>query len=183
MIPSEDFSVLKRESVLDLGFLGVTKRTIKGPDGGAFDRIVVEHPGAVAVVPIIGTDVVLLRQYRAAAGDRILEIPAGKLDIAGEDLEEAARRELEEEAGLTGGTITKLTSIWTSVGFSDERITIFMIEEPSDGLRSPVGPEETDAEVVRMPLTEAVSLVASGVVSDAKTVAGILLAIHHRDAS
>ena len=100
---SDGFRILARESLLDLGFLGITKRQIASPDGVLFDRIVIEHPGAVAVVPIRDDTVTLLHQYRAPADQWMLEIPAGKLDVSGEELIPAAQRELLEETGLTGG--------------------------------------------------------------------------------
>ncbi len=170
----------RRERILDLGFLDITKRTIESPDGTTFERIVIEHPGAVAVVPLDGDDVVMLSQYRAACSDTILEIPAGKLDQDGEDHQDAARRELAEETGYTGGNLHHLTDLWTSVGFCDERISIFVAEDVVPGIRRPIGPEEMAAEVVRMPLDRALELVSSGAIADAKTVVGLLLAARSR---
>lgn len=168
---------------LDLGFLSVTERTIEAPDGATFSRFVIEHPGAVAVVPLIGDDVVLLHQYRAAAGEQILEIPAGRLDISGEQREAAARRELQEETGFVAEELSHLTDLWTAVGFTNERISIFLAEEVEVGHRSPVGPEEAHAEIVRMPFGEALELVTSGEIADAKTAIGLLLAANARDPS
>ena len=177
------FRITNRALLLDLGFLSVTERSIESSDGGAFKRFVIAHPGAVAVVPIVGDNVVLVRQYRAAIRDRILEIPAGKLDSPGEDLEEAARRELREETGFSAATLLKLTDLLTSVGFCDETITIFLAKDVIAGDRSPIGPEEHDAEVLQMPLQQAVELVASGTITDAKTAVGLLLASRIRATS
>jgi ADP-ribose pyrophosphatase len=174
------FRVSRRERILDLGFLDITKRTIESPDGTTFERIVIEHPGAVAVVPLLGDDVVLLNQYRAACGDMILEIPAGKLDQHAEDPQDAARRELAEETGYTAGHLHHLTDLWTSVGFCDERISVFVADDLEPGIRRPMGPEEMAAEVIRMPLDKALGLVASGTIADAKTVVGLLLAARSR---
>jgi ADP-ribose pyrophosphatase len=177
------FRITDRALLLDLGFLSVTERSIESSTGATFKRFVIEHPGAVAVVPIVGDNVVLVRQYRAAIRDHILEIPAGKLDAPGEDLEEAARRELREETGFSAETLLKLTDLLTAVGFCDERITLFLAEDVVPGDRSPIGPEEHDAEVLQMPLQQAVELVASGEITDAKTAVGLLLASRIRATS
>ena len=165
---------------LDLGFLTITERSIEAPGGGIFNRFVVEHPGAVAVVPLAGDDVILLHQYRAAVGGRILEIPAGRLDVPGESADAAARRELQEETGFLTEGLTHLTDIWTAVGFSNEQISLFLAEDIVEGDRAPVGPEETDAEIIRMPFNRALDLVTSGKIADAKTAIGLLLGAHAR---
>jgi ADP-ribose pyrophosphatase len=172
-----------RELLLDLGFLAITKRSIRAPDGTPFQRVVVEHPGAVAVVPMISDEVILIRQYRAATGSRVLEIPAGRLDIPGEDPQDAARRELAEETGYAAGDLVHLTDLLTAVGFCDERISIFLATDVAPGVRDPVGPEETDAEVLLIPFREALDLVESGEITDAKTIAGLLLTARIRAAS
>ena len=177
------FRTLNRDVLLDLGFLNITMRSIESPDGDLFDRIVVEHPGAVAVVPVISDEVVLIRQYRPAVEKRILEIPAGKLDIIGEDPHEAARRELAEETGLLADSFVHLTDLMTSVGFCDERISIFLADNVETGTRAPIGPEEEDADVLRMSFDEALALVVSGDITDAKTAVGILLTAQIRAAS
>ena len=183
MIGERPFRITDSALLLDLGFLNVTERLVEAVDGTTFKRFVIEHPGAVAVVPLVGDDVVLVRQYRAAIRNHILEIPAGKLDVPDEDLEVAARRELLEETGFRPDTLIRLTDLLTAVGFCDERITIFLAQDVKAGERSPVGPEEHDAQVVRMPLKRAVELVASGEINDAKTVAGLLLTSRIRAAS
>lgn len=180
MTHPNEFRISNRERILDLGFLDITLRTIESTDGTTFDRIVIEHPGAVAVVPLVDEDVVLLNQYRAACGDTILEIPAGKLDRHGEDTQDAARRELAEETGYTAGLLHHLTDLWMSVGFCDERISIFVAQDIEPGIRNPIGPEEMAAEVIQMPLDNALDLVASGIIADAKTVVGLLLAARNR---
>jgi ADP-ribose pyrophosphatase len=177
------FSTTDRELLLDLGFLNVTRRSIESPNGALFSRVVIEHPGAAAVVPTLEDDVILIHQYRAALGARILEIPAGKLDLSGEDTAVAARRELAEETGFVAGTLTHLTDLLTTVGFCDEKIIIFLADEIVPGVREPIGPEEEDAHVVRMPFDEAIDLVASGEIADAKTVVGLLLTARIRATS
>lgn len=183
MNEEQPFRIADSDLLLDLGFFSVTKRSIEASNGALFNRYVVEHPGAVAVVPLIDGDVVLVRQYRAAIGRHILEIPAGRLDILGEDAETAARRELQEETGFVAHDFTHLTDLLTAVGFCDERIGIFMAENVEEGVRAPVGPEEHDAEVLRLPFEHALDLATSGEISDAKTAIGLLLAAKNRDAS
>jgi ADP-ribose pyrophosphatase len=174
------FTTREVAEVADVGFLKVQVREIETPTGSTIERVVVMHPGAVAVVPVIDDDVILIEQYRAAVDAFVLEIPAGKIDHPGHDHSDTARRELEEETGYTAAHLTWLTELWTTVGFSDERITIFLAEGLVEGHRNPVGAEEEAARLVRMPLDEAVALVAAGTIVDAKTIAGILLAAMHR---
>ncbi len=174
------FTTTQVTDVVDVGFLRVQVREIETPSGSTIERVVVVHPGAVAVVPVIDGDVILIEQYRAPAEAFVLEIPAGKIDDPLHDHADTARRELEEETGYTALHLTWLTELWTTVGFSDERITIFLAEGLSDGHRSPVGAEEEAARIVRMPLDEAVAMVRAGAIVDAKTIAGILLAAMHR---
>jgi 8-oxo-dGTP pyrophosphatase MutT (NUDIX family) len=179
----QSFRITDRNLLLEVGFLNITERSIESEDGTTFKRVVIEHPGAVAVVPIVGDDVVLLRQYRVAVRHHVLEIPAGKLDVPGEELEAAARRELREETGFTADSLVRLTDLLTTVGFCDEKITIFVAQDVDSGMRRPEGPEEQDAEVLRIPLERAVAMVASGEIADAKTAVGLLLASRFSAAS
>jgi ADP-ribose pyrophosphatase len=139
------------------------------PTGEPVTRIVVRHPGAVAVVPISGDRLMLIRQYRAAVDEELLEIPAGKLDVAGEPPLETARRELEEEMGFRAGRVEPLGSFYTTPGFSDELMYLYAAYDLDPGAASPVGPEEEAAEIVAVPLTEVPGLIANGEIRDAKT--------------
>lgn len=183
MSADHGFSVVGYRTLIDVGFLRIGQRTIATPTGNEVDRIVVAHPGAVAVVPQIGDHVVLVEQYRAAVDSVVLEIPAGKLDREGEEPWEAARRELSEETGFTAHHLVHLTDLLTSVGFSDERISIYLATDLVSGEPQPVGEEEEAAEIVTMPWSDAVDAVVGGTITDAKTVAGILLAEHRRGTS
>src|SRR4051812_31332329 len=104
---------------------------VRYPDGSAGELEMIRHPGASAIVPFLsdpaGEDpqVLLIRQYRYAAGGYLYEVPAGRLD-AGEDPKTCAARELREETGCTAEAIEYLTSIYTTPGFTDERIHLFM---------------------------------------------------------
>jgi ADP-ribose pyrophosphatase len=141
------------------------------PDGLRVELDVVRHPGAAAVVPFESDDVVLLiRQYRHAAGGTIWEVPAGKLD--GDAPEVCARKELEEEAGRRAGRLEKLGSILTTPGFSDEVIHLFAAFD----LEEVPHRREIDEvmEVVEVPLARALDMIESGELRDAKSALALL---------
>ncbi|HHC07773.1 MAG TPA: NUDIX hydrolase [Actinobacteria bacterium] len=170
------FRVVGTRTLVDEAFLAVERMHLLGPDGRAFERVRVRHPGAVAVVPVDGDDVWLIEQYRAPLERAILEIPAGKLDLPGDDPELAAHRELEEEVGMRTPTLTRLSVIATSAGFSDERIVLYRTGPLEPVPSRPHGIEETTARIVRMSFAEAVAMARSGALEDAKTVVGLLQA-------
>jgi ADP-ribose pyrophosphatase len=174
------FSVLGLRRLVASGYLTVDRRHIVAPDGQAVVRDVVVHPGAVAVVPVIGDDVLLFRQYRTATGGWLLEIPAGKLDVAGEVPEAAAVRECEEEVGHHPGKLTHLADFYTAPGFCDEYMWVYLAEDLHRVPARPAGHEEHHAEVVRMPLAEAVRMASTGRIHDAKTILGLHLAAARR---
>ena len=169
------FRTLGSRTIAEEAFLRLDRATVVTPDGAVIKRVIVAHPGAVAVVPIIGDDVILIEQHRAPIGRSLLEIPAGKLDIPGENRRDNAERELEEEIGFSPGHLEHLTDLLTTPGFSDECITIYLATDLTAVPPRPEGAEEDHATVVRMRLAEAVDQVRSGVITDAKTVAGLLL--------
>jgi len=170
------FEIVHTATATDLGFLRVDISTVATPTGENIERVVVVHPGAVAVVPLCGDDIVLIAQYRAPVDEVVVEIPAGKLDKQGEDKSTAARRELEEETGYVAHDLIHLTDLKTGVGFTDELITIYLAPSVTPGEARPVGAEEREARVFTMPFAHVVEEVARGAITDAKTVAGILLA-------
>jgi ADP-ribose pyrophosphatase len=140
----------------------------RGPDR---QREVVRHPGAVGVVALTPEGrVILVRQLREAVGDVVLEIPAGIRDVSGEPAEATARREVSEETGYAVQSLRPLGRLHTSPGFTDESIEMFVAEV------APGGPPERGIERVELSMDEAVDAVATGRITDAKTVAGILLA-------
>ena len=147
--------------------LDVSRERVRLPGGREAEFDIVRHPGASAVVPFLSDDeVLLIRQYRHAAGGMILEVPAGKLDD-GEDPALCAARELEEEAGCRAGRIESLGWIWTTPGFTDERIHLFAgFDLQEVGHRRE--PDEY-IETLRMPLAEALDLVWRGELTDAKS--------------
>ncbi len=142
-------------------------------DGSESDREVVEHPGAVAVVAYDDRDVVLVRQPREVVGEeRLLEIPAGKLDVEGEPPIDCARRELVEEVGLEAADWRELKRIYTSPGFAQEEVVIF----EATGLIEVEGHEpdpEERLQVVRWPLTDLDAAIAE--CADAKSLVGLQL--------
>lgn len=176
MTDNHGFEIVRSATATDLGFLRVDISTVRTPTGEDIERIVVVHPGAVAVVPLCGDDIVLIAQYRAPVDEVVVEIPAGKLDKRGEDKPTAAVRELAEETGYVAHDLIHLTELKTAVGFTNELITIYLAPSVTPGEAHPVGAEEREARVFTMPFTQAVEEVARGSISDAKTVAGILLA-------
>jgi nudix-type nucleoside diphosphatase (YffH/AdpP family) len=169
------FTVVGSATLAASSFLRLERMHLAGPGGDPVRRDVVRHPGAVAVVAVLDDAVVLIRQYRAAVDAEVLEIPAGKLDVAGEDPEQAARRELAEEAGIDAGDMRPLADVWTAPGFTDERMRIFLATRCRSVDRAPHGAEEEVSEVVLVRLDEVAAMIDAGEVRDAKTLAGLLM--------
>jgi ADP-ribose pyrophosphatase len=143
------------------------------------DFEVVRHPGAAAVLPVTPNgDVLLVRQFRPAIRRSLMEIPAGVLDVDGEDPLGCAARELFEETGYRHRSLEFLGGIYTSAGFVDEYIHLF---EAWTGDRQE-GPPEEGIEVLRRPLDEMVTAARAGRVRDAKTAVALLLAGVRRSA-
>lgn len=151
--------------------------SFEAPDGTEFDRDIVHHPGAVSVVAVDDEQqVVLVRQYRAALDQWILELPAGKLDIDGEDPMACAQRELAEEVGLAADRWEPLATFHHSPGFCDELGRVYLARGLTAVPDDRQGLEERSMTIERRPLADAVGLVDNGIVHDAKTVVGLLLA-------
>ena len=157
----------------------VVVATFEAPEGELFERDVIRSPGAVGVVPLLFEDgvptVVFVRQYRGPLDQYVLEIPAGMRDVPDEPLELTAERELIEEAGFSAGRMEYLTNFFSSAGLTDSVLHIYLATDLSPVAREMHGPEETHMEVLRLPLAEAVEMVARGDINDAKTVIGLLL--------
>jgi ADP-ribose pyrophosphatase len=177
--PDPAFTPLGEEVVHRGHIATVVKGRFRAPDGKVFERDVVHHPGWVAVVPVDEEGrVVLVRQYRAPVGAWLLELPAGIRVVDGEPPAETARRELLEEAGLTCRELVELGTITNSPGISDETGVLFLATGLEDGEADPQGAEEQHLSVVRLHLDDLVALLGREV-TDAKTVAGVLLAASH----
>ena len=137
---------------------------------------ILRHPGAAAVVPVMENgDTLLVRQYRHATDGWLLEVPAGKRD-PGESPTACAHRELVEEVGVRAGTLRPLGSIWTSPGFTDERIWLYVATDLIPDQQA-LDPDEVLA-VERMPLATAVAQAAAAEIPDGKTVVALLRAAH-----
>lgn len=145
--------------------------TVTLPNQATVELEVVRHPGAAAVVPLKadGT-VVLIRQYRLAAGGFIYEVPAGKLH-PGEDPQQCAVRELEEEIGYRPARMDKLATFFTAPGFTDEVMHLFKATGLTPGAQK-LDHDEV-LEVVELSLKEAIELINDGTIRDAKTIVGL----------
>jgi len=141
------------------------------PSGRRAVREIVEHRGAVAALPVIDGDVLLVRQYRTAVGRTLLEIPAGTVE-PGEGVEACLQRELSEEVGMRAGRVDHLATFYPSPGFLTEAVHVYVA---TDLTPHRLEAEEEDLSVVRMPLTRAQTMVAEGEIVDAKSIIGLLL--------
>ncbi len=162
------------ESIFEGTLLHVCRDTVKLPNGKTATREWIKHPGASSVIPLTEDgSVILVKQYRYPVGQITLEVPAGKLDAPDEDPLVCATRELSEETGYTADKIEKLTTIATTVGFSNEYIHLYV----ATGLHA--GRQHTDEDefinVLKVPLKEAVQMVWDGKIIDAKSVVSILM--------
>lgn len=180
-----DFHTLTSQH-LYRGFSSVRIDTIQGPSG-RFTREIVEHPDAVAIVALdADRRVALVRQHRQPVGHDLLEIPAGTLDIVGEDPVDAARRELAEEVGLSTDTLLPLGRMWNSAGWSDELTMLYLAPATRPAPR-PDGfvleDEEAVMSVEWVPLNDLVQAALEGAIEDAKTVVGVLRARAALDSS
>ncbi|MBR0262013.1 MAG: NUDIX hydrolase [Selenomonadaceae bacterium] len=178
LIDNEDKNLVEKkisgESVFDGVLLHVRRDEVELPNGHKSVREWIKHPGASAIIPLLpDNQIILVRQFRFPIGKVTLEIPAGKLDKEGEDPIECAKRELSEETGYTAGKIWKLTTIATTVGFSNEYIHLYAASDLTAGKIHPDSDEFIN--VVKIPLTAALQMVESGKIFDAKSAVSILL--------
>lgn len=149
-------------------------------DGHEMTLAILKHPGAAAVVPFLNErEIVLLRQYRHAPRETLWEIPAGKLDDE-EDPEACAARELTEETGYVAARLRRIGSILTTPGFTDEVIHLFSAHDLSAGKRALEADEVI--ETATMPLSDALRLIDTGEIRDAKTVCALFHAARRQAA-
>jgi len=151
--------------------IDLSVETVTLPNGVTAELEIITHPGASAVVPLKDDQtVVMIRQYRHAVGGYIYEIPAGKLH-PGEDSRDCAIREVEEEIGYKVGTLEPLLSFFTTPGFTDEIIHIFIGKDLTPGTQD-LGEDEV-LEIVEMPLAKTLALIKDGTIKDGKTIIGL----------
>ncbi|HEX2466479.1 MAG TPA: NUDIX hydrolase [Thermoanaerobaculia bacterium] len=169
-----DFELLESRTVFEGRVLGLEVDRVRLQNGRVSELEVVRHPGAVAIAPVTADgDVLLVRQFRYATREWLLEVPAGKLD-PGEEPEAAAGRELEEETGYRAGYLEPLGWVWTTPGFSNEVIHLYLahdLEPASQALQ-----DDEVLTVERLPLVEAVERALDGRLHDSKSVCCLLRA-------
>ena len=175
MTKAPPFRVVDRRRPFQGKVLTVRADRIVDDDGRTSEREVVEHNGAVAAL-VVDDDgqVVLVDQWRHAVGARVLEVAAGKYDVDGETVEHALRRELAEELRVEGGSLTFLATFYTTPGWSDEVLDLYLAEgvTPIEGDAPAADWEEQGIEVVRLPFEEALRR-AAGPPGDAKTLVAL----------
>ncbi|MBQ1028988.1 MULTISPECIES: NUDIX domain-containing protein [Micromonospora] len=179
------YEVRSRQERYQGRIFDVVTDEVSMPGGGTALRDLVRHVGAVAVVALDDAgQVVLIRQYRHPVGRHLWELPAGLMDVSGEELPAAALRELAEEADLTAGRVDVLVDLHSSPGFTNEIVRVFLARDLADvpaDERHERHDEEADLQVVRIDLDEAVAMVLAGEVTNAAAVAGLLAAARARD--
>jgi len=142
------------------------------PNGKSSTREWINHPGAVCIIPILPDgNLCLIRQYRYGPRDEFIEIPAGKLDT-GEDPLVCAKRELQEETGYIAGKLTFLTNIYPAIGFSNEKMWMYLAEDLQ--LSNQSLDQDEFLELLPLSLVEAIDLINQGKITDVKTIIGVL---------
>ncbi|WP_269150537.1 MULTISPECIES: NUDIX domain-containing protein [Corynebacterium] len=174
---AHEFTVVDSELLQESPILAMRRDTVTMPGGSQASREVVEHFGAVAVVALNERDeVAVVKQYRHAVRRRLLELPAGLLDVAGEDELTGAKRELVEEAGLEAASWSVLVDLVTSPGFAEEAVRVFLARELREVPRPPAEEEEADMALTWMPLEQAREAVLRGEIVNSIAIAGVLAA-------
>jgi 8-oxo-dGDP phosphatase len=178
------YRVISTETVYDGRVISLRRDTVAMPGGGDSEREVVTHPGAVAVVALDDDDnVVLVRQYRHPVRAYLWELPAGLRDADGEPPLETAKRELAEEALLAAERWSLLTTTYSTPGFCDEAVLVYLAEDLSDVDRPEgflVEHEEADMTLERVPLADAVQRIFDGDIRNAICVIGLFAAAQVR---
>lgn len=171
---------LASRQIFDGRIVHLSVDDVRFPDGSTGELEMIRHSGAAAVLPILGApedpdpEILLVRQYRYAAGGYLYEVPAGRPAREGEPWEECARRELEEETGHRAGRLRRFTMIYTTPGFTDERIHLFLADQLSAG--ETFHDADEFLEVERLRLSRALAMVRDGSIVDAKTICTLLYA-------
>ena len=165
---------INQETVFSGRIVEARVDTLLAPDGRQITREVIHHPGAVAIIPIDSDDnALLVRQYRYPVGHDLLEIPAGVIE-EGESPDNTAQRELREETGYASRNLRPLGGIYSSPGFCDEILYIYLARDLVES-KLPAD-EDEDITLERVPMSDVGRLIRLGEIQDAKSVAGLLMA-------
>jgi 8-oxo-dGTP pyrophosphatase MutT (NUDIX family) len=174
---SPQFRKVAEETIFDGYLIRVASTVFEAPDGTHLDREIVHHPGAVVVVAVTGDrKAVMVRQFRAAVGDDLLEVPAGKRDVDGEPTEVTASRELAEEVGRRAGRLELMARFYNSPGFTDEFTWLYLAQDLEEVPLDRQGLEEQHMTIVEVPLDDVPRLIEAGELVDAKSIIGLTLA-------
>lgn len=165
----------------EIGYQGrafkVRKDTLRLPDGRETVYDIIDHPGAVTIIPVDDSNNILfIKQFRPATGEILLELPAGTLE-KGEDPKDCAAREIQEETGFAAKTLTPLGAVWLAPGYSTEYLRFFLA---NDLYVSPlIGDEDEFITLEPIPYIEALEMAYTGKIKDGKSLAGLLLLSRH----
>jgi ADP-ribose pyrophosphatase len=164
---------IKSSIIFKGGIIDLYLDEVELPNGNIATREKVSHPGAVCIVPVTGNgSILLVRQFRYPVGEILMEIPAGKID-ENELPVECAKREMKEEVGATGGKLIHLNTFYSSPGFCNETMHLYMAENFKKGENCLE--DDEFLKVVEVEMEDALSFIESGKLRDAKTIIGILL--------
>jgi ADP-ribose pyrophosphatase len=177
-----DFRRVSEQELYRGSLISLARGSFGAPDGSRFERDIVHHPGAVSAVPLLeqSDEVIMVRQYRAAIDRELLEIPAGKRDVAGEPPEVTARRELVEEIGMRAGRLLPLGEFYNSPGFCDEYSFVYLALELEATESSLQGVEEQHMSIERIAFDAVPDLISRREIIDGKSIIGLMLAWHAR---
>ena len=181
-MPSAAFRRVGETELHRGALISLAEGTFSAPDGSQFERDIVHHPGAVSAVPLLerSNEVIMVRQYRAAIDRELLEIPAGKRDVAGEPPEVTARRALVEEIGMRAGRLQWLGEFYNSPGFCDEYSYVYLALELEATETALQGIEEQHMSIERIAFDDVADLIRRREIVDAKSIIGLMLAWHAR---
>jgi ADP-ribose pyrophosphatase len=180
MTENEKPGLIERQPIHKGRIVDLSMDTVRFPNGSTGKLEMIRHSGASAVLPVLSSldaddpQILLIKQYRYAAGGYLLEVPAGRPDQEGEDWEVCARRELQEETGLVAEQLIELTAIYTTPGFTDEKIHLYVALGLTAGETKL--DEDEFLETVSMPMSEALEKVRDGEITDGKTICTLLYA-------
>ena len=177
----EPFQIINRNKIFEGRIFDLSQDLVSLPNGKEHLYDTILHPGGAAILPVDAEDnVYLVKQYRPAAEQFLLEIPAGRIE-PGEDPREGVIRELREEVGLYAETVEKLTGVYSTAGLCSEVLHLYYAEGLSSGEQDL--DEDEYIEIVKMPLAELTDMCLRGEIIDAKTVVAVTLYVLNRQKS